>query len=50
VTARAEDFRGRDFRLVVNARTGGVISRVALNQPKPFPFPGKPFYPHSYSG
>ncbi len=40
VTARAEDRRGRDFRLVVNARTGGVISRVALNTPH-FPFPAR---------
>ena len=52
VTARAEDWRGRDFRLVVNARTGGVISRVALNNPRPFPFPGNqgPFPHGPYGG
>lgn len=53
VTARAEDFRGRDFRLVVNARTGGVISRVALNNRPNFPRPGNPGpfpFPFPYHG
>ncbi len=40
VVVRAEDRRGRDYILTVNAFNGRVLSRQALYRPGPFPRPG----------